>query len=213
MLSASRIRSYILALSLLSVFGTSHAAESDDLIKQGQRYYGQQDYHRALESYVKAAEAGNVEGMERAAVMYSSSRVGKDYQQAVRWYQTAAAQGSVLAMINLGNFYKFGLGVGQDYAQAMQWYQRAAAQDDVRAINHVADMYKSGLGVERDYEQAMTRYLKAADQGDVYAMSNIVEMYQYGLGVEKDGAKAKAWADKIKAAEKLKQIQRQTSAE
>lgn len=59
--------------------------------------------------------------------------MSKDYAQARAWYQKAAAKENRSAAYNLGNHYRYGLGVVQDYQQARQWYEKAAAQDNADA--------------------------------------------------------------------------------
>lgn len=46
---------------------------------------------------------------------------------------TALVRTNRSAAYNLGNHYRYGLGVVQDYQQARQWYEKAAAQDNADA--------------------------------------------------------------------------------
>jgi TPR repeat protein len=50
----------------------------------------------------------------------------QDYAEAKRWYEKAAAAGDLVAMNNIGMFYRNGNGVTQDYAEAKRWYEKAA---------------------------------------------------------------------------------------
>ena len=53
--------------------------------------------------------------------------VPQDYQEAVKWYRLAAAQGNEFAQVNLGVMYAVGRGVGQDFVRAHMWFNLAAA--------------------------------------------------------------------------------------
>jgi TPR repeat protein len=58
---------------------------------------------------------------------YNGEGVTKDYAEAKRWFEKAAAAGNVNGMINLGDTYRDGLGVTKSVADARSWYQKAAA--------------------------------------------------------------------------------------
>jgi TPR repeat protein len=51
----------------------------------------------------------------------------QDYQEAVKWYRLAAAQGHQFAQISLGVMYTSGTGVRQDFVRAHAWFTLAAA--------------------------------------------------------------------------------------
>ena len=51
----------------------------------------------------------------------------QDYQEAVKWYRLAAAQGNEFAQVNLGVMYANGTGVRQDFVRAHMWFNLAAA--------------------------------------------------------------------------------------
>jgi uncharacterized protein len=53
--------------------------------------------------------------------------VPQDYQEAVKWYRLAAAQGNEFAQVNLGVMYTKGRGVRQDFVRAHMWFNLAAA--------------------------------------------------------------------------------------
>lgn len=59
--------------------------------------------------------------------------VKQDYQQAMHWYQQAAAQGDSNAYVNIGWMYKQGHGVERDDEEALSWFHRAAEAGNVTA--------------------------------------------------------------------------------
>jgi uncharacterized protein len=117
----------------------------------------------------------------------------KDYAAAMRAYGVAAAQGSALAQVGLGNLYGMGLGVPQNYSEALRWYRLAAAQGNSEAQNDVGFYYLSGWGVAKDDAQALSWLRKAADQGNEVAQRNIGMMYLQGMGVAADRTAAIRW--------------------
>ena len=60
--------------------------------------------------------------------MEAAAGVPQDYEEAVRWYRLAAAQGDATAQFNLGVRYAEGRGVVQDYVQAHKWTNLAASR-------------------------------------------------------------------------------------
>jgi len=56
-----------------------------------------------------------------------------DYQQAARWYKSAAINGSRQAQHKLGTLYARGQGVGQDLVKAYAWCKVAAFQKSRQA--------------------------------------------------------------------------------
>jgi TPR repeat protein len=59
--------------------------------------------------------------------------VTQDYAEAKRWYEKAAAAGLGMAMRNLGDMYRDGLGVTKSVADARIWYQKAMAAGNADA--------------------------------------------------------------------------------
>ncbi len=59
--------------------------------------------------------------------------VAQDYQEAVKWYRRAAAQGDAAAQNFLGLTYNLGRGVAQVFVRAHMWANLAAAQGNETA--------------------------------------------------------------------------------
>ena len=125
----------------------------------------------------------------------AENRAG-NYAEAMRWFRTAADQGSASAQNNIGILYNNGQGVKQDYAEAMRWYQKAAEQGNVGAQVGIGILYDNGRGVKQDYAAAMRWYQKAAVQENAKAQILIGILYANGQGVKKDYAEAMRWYQK-----------------
>ena len=62
--------------------------------------------------------------------------VEQDYQEAVKWFRLAAAQGHANAQNDLGLMYATGQGVPQDYVRAHMWFSLAAAKGFSEALQN-----------------------------------------------------------------------------
>ena len=101
--------------------------------------------------------------------MYAEGKgVPQDYQEAVKWYRLAAAQGYAPAEYSLALAYEKGQGVGQDYHEAMKWYRLAAAHGNEFAPVNLGVMYAKGIGVRQDFVRAFMWFTvaTAASSGD-----------------------------------------------
>lgn len=117
----------------------------------------------------------------------------KNFPDALHWYRIAADQGSVPALIALGDLYGHGQAVPQDFAAAFLWYRKAAERGNSEAEDDVGFFYLQGMGVQQDFTAAMRWLRKAADQGNEVAERNIGLMYLNGLGVPTDRTEALRW--------------------
>jgi serine/threonine protein kinase len=118
----------------------------------------------------------------------------KEYPEALKWYNKAAARGNAEAQNELGRFYQFGWGVEKDNAQAVQWFRKASDQGLAEAQANLGWMYQYGLGVAVDNAQAFQLYQKSAlSGGGSPAETRLGFMYENGLGVQKDYAQALSW--------------------
>ena len=104
--------------------------------------------------------------------MYAEGKgAPQDYQEAVKWYRLAAAQGYAPAEYSLGVAYEKGQGVAQDFQEAVKWYRLAAAQGNEFAQVNLGAMYTKGRGVRQDFVRSSMWFNLAAaalsrDSGD-----------------------------------------------
>lgn len=178
----------------------------EQLYEEGRNYYNgkngvSQDYQKALNLFLQAAEKGHAAAQNMCGHMYYTGKgTTQDYTTAASWHRKAAMQGDMYAQYNMGLCYETGNGVKQDYVEAFYWYKKSAEQGDSDSQFKVGYYYAVGQGIAQNYEQAMQWYLKAADNGNMSAMNNIGVLYANGQGVTKNLPKALAWYNK--AAEK-----------
>ena len=92
---------------------------------------------------------------------------------AEEWWEKAAAQGHVQAMVQLGQLYRYGK-LGWDHPKAAAWYLKAAKMGDVVAMREYGEIYADDHDdLEHDYVLAETWLRKAADRGDSQAMLSL----------------------------------------
>ncbi|KAF9390692.1 hypothetical protein BGX21_011423, partial [Mortierella sp. AD011] len=150
----------------------------------------EQDYVRALDFFLKAANQGHAYAQYRLRNMHKSLQdIKDDCVTLVDHYRMTAEQGDADSQSNLGFMYGFGIGVAQDYSMAVEWYQRAANQGHAHAQCSLGLMYLCGCGVSRDHYRAEKLLRKAVDQGYANAQFHLGSMYHRGYGLTKDYAK------------------------
>ena len=75
-------------------------------------------------------------------------------QEALPFYQLAAAQGYAAAQDALGLCYERGIGIAKDEKLAVSWYRKSAVQGNPDALDHLAQCYQNGIGVDQNQEVA-----------------------------------------------------------
>jgi hypothetical protein len=110
----------------------------------------------------------------------------KDYAEARRLYEQAAAGGYAMAMNNIGALYEGGNGTPVNYVEAARWYQKAADAGEPISMVDLAWQYNTGHGVKKDYAEARRLNEAAVKAGMPSAMNNLGLMYMYGQGVPRD---------------------------
>lgn len=105
----------------------------------------------------------------------------KDYWQAQKIFEIAAAKGDGKAAYALGRMYEKGIGVNKNYYEAIDWYRAAAAQGDLRAQGALGYIYETGdILMARDYPEAVAWYRKGAEQGHAFSQVHLAYIYLNG---------------------------------
>ena len=138
----------------------------EQLLSQGKAELANDDGAAARESFRKAANAGNAQGMVLLGTMYSGGLGGpKSDALAFNLFQKAADLGYPGGMYNLGLMYEGGKEVPKDpdeMKKAASWYEKAVdrgARTD--AAFRLGTLYEKGQGVPKDLAQARRYYTKA----------------------------------------------------
>ena len=142
-----------------------------------------------------SAEAGDKDTQYSLALAYQEGR-GTDVNmdQAIAWYEKAAAQGEPNALYTLGHMRHRGIGMKRDFDAAAKWYRAAGENGHPKAMFNLSRLYMRGLGVERSFSEGVAWIEKAAKQGMFEAQWRLGEIYKSGgIGVPADIEKAKMW--------------------
>uniref|UniRef100_A0AC34FC12 MYND-type domain-containing protein n=1 Tax=Panagrolaimus sp. ES5 TaxID=591445 RepID=A0AC34FC12_9BILA len=192
-----------------------------------------QDYKKAAEYYLKAANLGFPEGMYCLGMLYHEGNGFKrDYKEAMKWFLKAANTEPSSTMLKngipeaqhaLALNYMGGIGVNKDCQKAAEWYEKAVLNESIPSAVNLATLYLHGMGVEKNVLKAFNYFKFAAQSGDTVAMRNLANMYFKDIGygprmpTEEDVAEGYKWlnlaAEKgdLEAVEELKRREKMKS--
>lgn len=123
-----------------------------------------------FEELKEKAQKGDKESQAKLGTIYAQ---GKDFEEAKKWWELAAAQDHAGAQFNLGLMHVQGVGVEKDSAKAFQWFKLSAEQGNPDAQNSLGVMYFHGDGVSQSFAESKKWYQKAAAQGHVGAKRSL----------------------------------------
>ncbi|CAO3632389.1 unnamed protein product [Mucor hiemalis] len=133
----------------------------------------------------------------------------------MEYYVKAAEEKNTVAYNNIGDAYKYGLGVEKDYVKAMEWYMKSVDIHCSLSLSNIGRMYLEGLGVEADYAIALEYFEESDLYGSKDAKGLITETNKKITTVKQSEGSAKektaiqlAAAEKaaIEAAEEIAQL-------
>jgi serine/threonine protein kinase len=109
----------------MTVVDEKKLSPGDEAYKNAKYYHEQKDYANARKHYEIAWLAGiNKAGNKLATLLIRGHGGAKDEARAVRLFTQLAESGDVLAMSNLAQAYRHGVGVVKDTKQALSWQKR-----------------------------------------------------------------------------------------
>jgi TPR repeat protein len=114
----------------------------------------------------------------------------KNDAKALSLWQTAAENGSDLAMYNVATFYNAGRFVAQDRRTALRWYQRAADKGNADAQFEMGISYIYGRGVAKNESEGVAWLRRAADQNHPDGTALLAEAIGLGQGTQKNTSEA-----------------------
>jgi hypothetical protein len=136
------------------------------------------------------AESGDARAQHNRAAQLERE---KNYVEALKWYERAAAQGFRPSEMNLAQMYEIGLGVAQDTAEARKRYRRLADLGDGQARYRAAKLAANA----GDTPEALKYYERGARDGDWRSILDLGEIYEHGRGVPKDPRRALALYERV----------------
>ena len=128
------------------------------------------DSARAAELYASAyapmldlAEQGDARAQVDFGYLLEVSGSETGLQDAIGWYEKAAAQGDPRAQFIVGYKHYHGWGYDQNYSKAVEWLSKAAELGYPPAQALLGNMFANGIGVAENYERAKILH-RQADQ-------------------------------------------------
>ncbi|MBO5910867.1 MAG: sel1 repeat family protein, partial [Elusimicrobiaceae bacterium] len=111
------------------------------------RKFSQNPFDKTL----KRAMAGNAQAQyDMGHFYYQGKKVARNFTQAFNWFDTAAKQGHVRALVAVAGLYNEGKGCAKNPQKAFECYDMAAKTGDFEARVNLAVCYLQGNGTEKD---------------------------------------------------------------
>jgi TPR repeat protein len=165
-----------------------------DALSDGNQAEDRGDYAGAFNAYLASAQQGNEAGEFMLAGLYLTGRgIGQNCKQAIYWYDQAARQGAMPALLNIGLFNEKGICMPENDVAAVKIFTVLAQYGNAKAQSELAHIYNQGIGVGQDFGKAAGLYTQAANQNDANAQANLGLLYMYGQGEPQDDVQAYKW--------------------
>jgi TPR repeat protein len=124
----------------------------------------EQDRERGLELLRLSADGGDAVGMNNPSSFLA--QMG-DFKEASAWYKAAAELGYSLAMANMGDFLRQGVGVVKDLREAEKWLRKALAKGCPQASESLAKLKSEAGDYEGEVQQLEDAIEVAQKNGEV----------------------------------------------
>lgn len=175
-------------LILVAVLLTNRFNPWSDSFEDASLAYREGEYAEAIRLFKISANKGNVEAQSMLGVLYSAdeSPVPKNYNESMKWYKMAAAQGDKQAKYQVA-LYSLST---KNYEEALKWFGSLASEKDAAAQYWLGLMHEKGEGTEKSDSNAAYWYKKSAINGDVKSQFKVASMYHSGKGVPQNNNEA-----------------------
>lgn len=144
-------------------------------------------YEKAYNYLKSAADSGLADACNQIGELYYEDC---EYDNAFRYFNTAAKNESVEGKYNLADCYYYGKGTSQNYEKAFDLYIEAAESKHIQATYSLAWCYDYGQGTKKSDKLAFKWYMEAAKLGHPLAINNLGVCYATGKGTKKSIKKA-----------------------
>ncbi|SFR90422.1 tetratricopeptide repeat protein [[Clostridium] aminophilum] len=129
--------------------------------------------YRTFEEILKAAEDGDEDAMEAAAMAYlNGEETDQDYEQSFYWWSKLAETGYATAQFNTGLYYAKALGVKRDFVKAIEWMEKAAENGDEDAPTHLKlytyaeQLRQKAIGGDHEAWEKLEQIIKMLDEAE-----------------------------------------------
>lgn len=161
----------------------------------GEIYYKEQNYAKAKPIFEVSINDARSETM-LGNMYFMELGVDKNFETAVKYYESAAKKGNSTAMYALGLSYLNGAGVSQNIVEAKKWFEKVISKNDnIYAILNIAHIYRTGHinGIAIDYIKYKVIIEKLAAMKVPKAITKLGEIYRDGYGVSQNDSTANAY--------------------
>lgn len=183
-------------------------SSSEDLTKQGDYYYNQDDQlEKAVSFYQRAADQGDIQGMLKLARCYlDGTGVRVNEEIAFKYYEMAAKLGSKDGIFWLGICYRTGLGVEENFKKGEELLQKAADKGcllargfrELFALENLAETQNPQIAISQ-LNKSLNCFRVLADKGDRDAQGVLGMFCLLGLSDESPVIDTASWL--LKAAQ------------
>ena len=155
------------------------------------------DACKAVEFFVKGAEAGDRNAMFNLAICYTQGLgCNRDDVKAFEYFTRAAEKGDPKAQLQVGVCQITGRGTQIDETKAAASFRLASEAGDATAQYNFGVCLSKGRGVAKDLNEAAKWYRRSAEQGDPMAQFRLALCFATGKGTEKSPEQAVEWYHK-----------------
>ncbi|KAK3817144.1 MAG: hypothetical protein JOS17DRAFT_758409, partial [Linnemannia elongata] len=189
-------------MTLMQTIVNANQGDVHAQVALGDRYKDgrevQQDYHKAMNWYLKAAEQGHCRAQFNIGLLYEEGHYGvpQNRTKAFEWFLKVAVEGFLDAQVKVLQAYTDGSGVSRDNIKAMEWSIKAAENGHAERQYYMGAAYEKGHGVPQSDSRSFEWYLKSAVQGFAEAQERVADAFETGRGVPENGHKAVEWYTK-----------------
>ena len=158
---------------------------------------------------IRIAMDGQAEGQWMLGTEYfDGEKVRRDYGEAAKWWEKAANQGHMWALLNLSECYLEGKGVALDRKKGVQTLCLIIDKSENAYLRAVAmfrlsHCYRDGFGLQKNFDECTKWLRKSAELGFFPAQTELGNAYLNGhYKIPKDEEQGRLW---LKRSEESKQ--------
>ena len=206
----TRLSSFLLLLTLISLMGVSYAVFKDFFLTSSELFEKAQqaDYNKEFkkaEKYYLLTECAKDSSLSVLSSYYlgllykkKEARVLQNFQKSKIYLEKAAQKGLAQAQYELALLYDTGDRILENRTEAIKWMQKSAEQGFVDAEYAYAIYIDRGYIEGLNITQAIPYYEKAAQKGHLQAIKGLALIYKLGAeGIAPDEEKYYFWMNKV----------------
>ena len=170
-----------------ATYDESQPGADDPRVKEGFAVYKAGDFKKAYDIWLPLAEAGNAEAQFRVGRLYSFGEGrGANFEEAIKWYESAAVLGHTIAMHNLAYILKIGRKAPQNIPKAIKYYTLAAESGYVVSQFGLGITFATVESPYRDFGAAYKWLYISMKNGHGEAMDTIRDLNRFASAEDRN---------------------------